>query len=201
MNDLTRTGSPQFTTPAAVCTSAIGLLIVPAMVQANAGLPMIILIMPALGFSLIPIILIEAFYLRRRLSLSTASALKTTTLANLVSTLVGVPLTWLILVSVQMLLGGGGAFGLDTVWDKLLSVTLQSGWLIPYQSEMHWMIPAAGLFLLLPFFLASWWSEYLVSRWLLKTAPCNELKTSVRNANLITYTLLALWPIGYGLLN
>ena len=192
---------PVMYSPGTLWMSSLVLLCLPVMVQANAGVPMIILIMPALGFSLIPIILIEAFYLRRRLSLSTASALKTTTLSNLVSTLVGVPLTWLILVSVQMLLGGGGAFGLDTVWDKLLSVTLQSGWLIPYQSDMHWMIPAAGLFLLLPFFLASWWSEYLVSRWLLKTTPCNELKTSVRNANLITYTLLALWPIGYGLLN
>ena len=150
---------------------------------------------------MIPIILIEAWYVRHRLSLSTTCALKTTTVSNLVSTLVGVPLTWVILVSVQMLLGGGGAFGLETTWDKLLSVTLQSAWLIPYQSDMHWMIPAAGMFLLLPFFLASWWSESLVSRMMLKSTPINVLKTTVRNANLITYSLLALWPICYGLLN
>jgi hypothetical protein len=178
------------------------LLMVPVLVYANAGVPMIIYIMPVMGFSLIPIILIEAWYLHHRLSLSTTTVLKVTTLSNLLSTLVGVPLTWLLLVVVQMLLGGGGAFGLETTWDKLLSVTFQSAWLIPYAADLNWMIPLAGLFLLVPCFLVSWWSELWLTRRLLKTsAQYHELKTVVRNANLITYGLLALWPLAYGLLN
>lgn len=176
-------------------------LCIPGEALANAGVPMIILAMPALGLSIIPIILIEAIYLGKKLQLNFSSAAKTTTISNLVSTLVGVPLTWLILVIVQMLAGGGGAFGLDTTLGKVLSVTLQAPWLIPYESDLHWMIPVAGLVLLIPFFFASWWSEYLVSKKILKDQPAKSVKIEVRNANILTYTLLAFWPIGFWVLN
>lgn len=176
-------------------------LCIPGEALANAGVPMIFLAMPALGLSIIPIILIEAIYLGKKLQLNFSSAAKTTTISNLVSTLVGVPLTWLILVIVQMLAGGGGAFGLDTTLGKVLSVTLQAPWLIPYESDLHWMIPVAGLVLLIPFFFASWWSEYLVSKKILKDQPAKSVKIEVRNANILTYTLLAFWPIGFWVLN
>jgi glycopeptide antibiotics resistance protein len=162
---------------------------------------MIFLVMPALGLSLLPIIVIEAVYLGRRLELSTADAVKTSTIANLVSTLVGIPLTWFLLVLVQMFAGGGGAYGINTTAGKILAVTLQAAWLIPYESDMSWMIPVAGLVLLIPFFFASWWSEYLVSRKILHKLPAQTLKREVRNANILTYALLACWPIGFWLLN
>ncbi|WP_316368816.1 hypothetical protein [Candidatus Thiodiazotropha sp. CDECU1] len=162
---------------------------------------MIFLVMPALGLSIIPIILIEAMYLSRKLGLKTASAVKTTTISNLVSTLAGVPLTWLLLVLVQMVAGGGGAFGLDTMLGKVLSVTFQAAWLIPYESELYWMIPVAGLVLLVPFFFVSWWSEYLVTKKILHDHPAQTVKVVVRNANIITYTLLVLWPIGFWVIN
>ena len=168
----------------------------PGVASANAGVPMIFAVMPALGLSIIPIILIEALFLRKRLNIKTSSAVKTTSVSNLVSTVVGVPLTWLLLVLIQMLAGGGGAFGLDTLQGKILSVTLQSAWLIPYESDLYWMIPAAGLFLLIPFFFVSWWFEYLVSKKMLENLAPKSVKVEVRNANIITYALLAFWPIG-----
>lgn len=177
------------------------LLCIPGVVSANAGVPMIFLAMPALGLSIIPIIIIEAIFLSKKLELTTSSAFKATTISNLVSTIVGIPLTWLLLVLIQMLAGGGGAFGLDTMLGKVLSVTLQAAWLIPYESELHWMIPVAGLVLLVPFFFASWWSEYLVSKKILKEHPAQRVKIAVRNANIITYALLAFWPIGFWVLN
>jgi hypothetical protein len=169
--------------------------------SANAGVPMIFLAMPALGLSIIPIIIIEAMYLGKKLELTTSSAFKTTTISNLVSTIVGIPLTWLLLVLIQMLAGGGGAFGLDTTLGKVLSVTLQAAWLIPYESDLHWMIPVAGLVLLVPFFFASWWSEYFVSKKMIKEQAAQRVKIAVRNANIITYALLAFWPIGFLVLN
>ncbi|MES9970698.1 MAG: hypothetical protein ABW092_11750 [Candidatus Thiodiazotropha sp.] len=162
---------------------------------------MIFLIMPALGLSIIPIILLEALYLGRRLGLKAARAAKTATISNLVSTLAGVPLTWLLLVVLQIVTGGGRAFGLDTVLGKVLAVTFQAAWLIPYESDLYWMIPAAGLVLLVPFFFVSWWSEYWVSKKILEDHPAQRVKLTVRNANLMTYALLALWPVGFWLLN
>ncbi len=177
------------------------LLCIPGVASANAGVPMIFLAMPALGLSIIPIIIIEAMFLSKKLELTTSSAFKTTTISNLVSTIVGIPLTWLLLVLIQMLAGGGGAYGLDTTLGKVLSVTLQAAWLIPYESDLHWMIPVAGLVLLVPFFFASWWSEYFVTKKMLKEHSAQRVKIAVRNANIITYILLAFWPIGFWVLN
>ena len=177
------------------------LLCIPGVASANAGVPMIFLVMPALGLSIIPIILIEAIYLSKKLELMISRAVKVATISNLASTIVGVPLTWLLLVLIQILAGGGGAYGLDTTLGKILSVTLQAAWLIPYESDLRWMIPVAGLVLLVPFFFASWWSEYFVSKKILKDHSPQEVKIEVRNANIITYALLALWPIGFWVIN
>ncbi len=177
------------------------LLCIPGVALANAGVPMIFLAMPALGLSIIPIIIIEAMLLSKKLELTVPGAFKITTISNLVSTIVGIPLTWLLLVLIQMLAGGGGAFGLDTTLGKVLSVTLQAAWLIPYESDLHWMIPVAGLVLLVPFFFTSWWSEYLVSMKMLKEHSAQRVKIAVRNANIITYALLVFWPIGFWVLN
>ena len=176
-------------------------LCVPSVASANAGVPMIFLAMPVLGFSIIPIIVIEAIFLSKKLGLASPSAFKTTTISNLVSTIVGIPLTWILLVLIQMLAGGGGAYGLDTTLGKVLSVTLQAAWLIPYESDLHWMIPVAGLVLLVPFFFASWWSEYFVTKKMLKDHSAQRVKIAVRNANILTYVLLAFWPIGFWVLN
>ncbi len=173
----------------------VGLLLAPQLAQANAGLPMIILIMPVLAYSIIPIILVEAFYLAWRLKLSAKQAAITVTASNLVSSLVGIPLTWGLLVGFQLISGGGSAYGLDSVLGRVLAVTWQAPWLIPYESAMHWMIPLAGLFLLIPFFFVSWWSEYLITKAMLKSGQAAAINRSVRNANLISYALLGLWPL------
>lgn len=172
-----------------------GLLLAPQFAQANAGLPMIVLIMPALALSIVPIVLIEAFYLARRLELSARQVIITVTVSNLVSSLVGIPLAWGLLAGVQLITGGGSAYGLDSVLGRVLAVTWQAPWLIPYESAMGWMIPLAGLFLLVPFFFVSWWSEYWVTRKILSNNEAAELYILVRNANLISYALLGLWPL------
>ncbi|CAG35712.1 hypothetical protein [Desulfotalea psychrophila] len=167
----------------------------PSWAQANAGVPMLVLVMPAFAVALIPVILIESLYLVRRLALRPKLVAKTVTISNLVSTLVGIPLTWVLLTLGQMVTGGGSAHGVDTVLGKVLAVTWQAPWLIPYERELNWMIPAAGIVLLVPFFFVSWWSEYLVSRRFLGKVPAQQLKLEIRNANIITYSLLACWPI------
>lgn len=159
------------------------------------GVPMIFLAIPVMVIALLPIISLEAFALCRSLSLPFNQALRVATFANLASTLVGIPITWLLLVAVQLVTGGGAAYGLKTPLTKFLSVTWQAPWLIPYESDLHWMIPAAGLFLLIPFFFASWYVEYLVAKRILKRVDPNDTWRGVRNANIISYGLLAVYLV------
>jgi hypothetical protein len=180
---------------------AILTLVLPGVAYANAGLPMLFLAMPAFLISLLPIIAIETFYISKGLNITIGQSLKVVSISNAVSTVVGIPLTWFLLVLIQMLTGGGGAYGLDSFMGKVLAVTWQAPWLIPYEKDLNWMIPLAGLVLLVPFFFASWWSEYLVSKKMLKSIPSASIKYKVRNANLITYLMLASWPIGFWILN
>ncbi|MCZ4279584.1 hypothetical protein O4H49_02265 [Kiloniella laminariae] len=177
------------------------LLIVPGHAYANAGIPMLILAIPAFAISLLPIILIEALYLSKSMALPIFRSAKTVSISNLISTIVGIPLTWFVLVLLQLLTGGSSAYRIDTTLGKILSVTWQAPWLIPHGKDLDWMIPAAGMVLMVPFFFVSWWSEYFVSKKLLPERSSNELKVKVRNANLITYSLLVLWPLTMFLLN
>ncbi|MBL4797537.1 MAG: hypothetical protein JKY50_08995 [Oleispira sp.] len=178
-------------------TLAFLLLIIPGLAYANAGVPMLFLAMPVFLISLIPIIAIETLYISKSLELSMGQSLKTVSISNIVSTIIGIPLTWFLLVLVQMVTGGGGAHGINSFMGKVLAVTWQAPWLIPYEDDLNWMIPIAGLVLLIPFFFASWWSEYFVSKKLNKSLPSLNIKIKVRNANLITYSFLAAWPIGF----
>lgn len=180
---------------------AIFALVVPGIAYANAGVPMLFLAMPAFLMSLVPIIAIETLYISKGLELPLGQSLKTVSISNVVSTIIGIPLTWFLLVLVQMVTGGGGAYGINSVMGKVLAVTWQAPWLIPYEEDLNWMIPVAGLVLLIPFFFASWWSEYFVSKKINKTLPSPSIRTKVRNANLITYSLLAAWPIGFWVLS
>ena len=167
----------------------------PKVAFANAGVPMIFLVMPTFAIAIVPIVIIESVYLAKTLKISGKVAGKTATISNLVSTLVGIPLTWILLVVIQILTGGDKAYGLNSTLDKILAVTWQAPWLIPYESALHWMVPVAGLVLLIPFFFVSWWSEYLVSKKLLDATRVVIIKRAVRNANLITYGLLVLWSL------
>lgn len=182
-------------------TLALLALAVPGVAYANAGVPMLFLAMPAFLISLVPIIAIETLYISKSLRLPFGQSLKTVSISNVASTIIGVPLTWLLLVVIQMVTGGGGAYGIDSVMGKVLAVTWQAPWLIPYEDDLNWMIPVAGLVLLVPFFFASWWSEYFVSKKINKSLPSLNIRDKVRNANLITYSLLAAWPIGFWVLS
>jgi hypothetical protein len=155
------------------------------------GVPMIFLAIPLMVVALLPIICLEAIALRYSLNISYKQAAKASILINLTSTFLGIPVSWLLLVLLQMLSGGGAAYGLRTPLEKFLAITWQAPWLIPYESDLYWMIPAAGLFLLIPFFFASWYVEYIVAKWIVKEVAVKDLRRGVRNANLVSYALLA----------
>jgi len=164
--------------------------------NANAGVPMIFVALPEMLVALLPIVALEAFVLSRRLALPFLRSVRATAISNVASTIVGLPITWLLLVAAQMITGGGTAHGIETRSQKLLAVTWQAPWLIPYETEMHWMIPAAELVLLVPFFLASFVIEAAVNEKLLAAANWQSVRRATLQANALSYGLLALLVIG-----
>lgn len=163
---------------------------------ADAGVPMIFVTFPGMLIALIPVVGIESYVLKHALGLTISRPIKTSAITNSVSTIIGIPLTWLLLVVAQMVTGGGRAYGIDTVFQKFLSVTWQAPWLIPYESQLYWMIPAATLVLLIPFFFVSWFIEHQVAKRILMEISSVRVNRSIFRANLISYTLLALFVLG-----
>jgi hypothetical protein len=123
----------------------------------------------------IPVVAIEAWIARKivRLSVKRSVLVLASAGANAVSTLVGIPLVWGILVLIELFFvpRGGQALGIDSFWHRVVAVTVQAPWLIPYESELHWMIPLAAIVLLVPFFFASVFVERLVFRRFCRSSP------------------------------
>ncbi len=179
---------------------ALGLVLcvaLPTPALADVGVPMIFVTFPAMVAALIPVTVVEGLYLARALSLPKGNALKVSALANITSTLVGIPITWFILVVVQMVTGGGAALGLNTIGRRFLAVTWQAPWLVPYESDLYWMVPGACLVLLIPFYLASCYIEGRVAKYHIVTLSPAVVEGAVDRANLLSYGLLVLVTAGW----
>jgi hypothetical protein len=161
------------------------------MLLANVGLPMIFVELPFLAVALVPVAVLEAAIYRWRLSVPWRPALWGALRANLWSTFVGVPLAWLAQVAGQIAVGGGSAWGLDAPLGRLAAVTVQSAWLIPYEGEFGWMVPAASLCLLLPCLLVSVGVEQRMLRQYWPDVPGRGVVGAVLIANVLSYLLLA----------
>lgn len=170
----------------------------------NMGLPMIVPAMYFMVIALIPIVFIEAIYLARRLTIPLRHTIGSAAFGNLLSTVVGIPAAWFILLVVQFVTGGASGYGVTGFWRKLFSFTLQAPWLLPFGEDGAWIFPAAALFLLVPFFFATWLVEYVMMRNKLAIEIVERREgiglkgaerlvfRGVRNANLLTYGLIGL---------
>lgn len=171
---------------------------------ADAGIPMIILTWPAMVVLLIPVILIEGLLCKKWLGLKTWQAIKTNAVSNLASTIIGIPVAWAVMLAIEF-----GTIGLVSESNALqnwhspianaIFFLFSSAWLNPDLGEDAWVIPAATVILLIPFFFASYWIEYFVVRKMVGTPdgePSNlayaRVRRAVRNANLITYGIMFL---------
>lgn len=161
------------------------------MLLANIGLPMIFVELPFLAVAILPVAALEAAIYRWRLSVPWRRAWWGSLRANLWSTFAGVPLAWLAQVVGQMAVGGGSAWGLDTPLDRLAAVTVQSAWLIPYEGELRWMVPAAALALLVPCLVVSVGVEQWRLRRYWPDVPGRRVVGAAVLANVASYSALA----------
>src|SRR5260370_30400833 len=130
--------------------SFVVLLLSPVAAHADAGIPMLPFAYPVIIAFLIPVIGIEALYLRLRLRTSWQVTLAATAKANLLTMLLGFPLAWVVYFVLEMLLWLGITYsGVsdhfkwtlgDTVGKMLIAAT-SAAWIGPMNERFA--IPCA----------------------------------------------------------
>lgn len=151
-----------------------------SLAEANTGLPMLAAMWPLVMLALLPIIAIEAYVLSAKLAMAVAQVAPVAFVANAASTIVGVPITWFLMLFVP---------GMQA-----------TAWLAPMdgltERESNSYATGAALALLVPFFFASWWIEYIIAIRMMPWLEASSIKTAVLAGNLITYVCLAVVIVG-----
>jgi hypothetical protein len=142
-------------------------------ILADVGLPMVALYLPPAWLALLPIIFIESGYGARRYNLSFRRAFLAQTTANCLSTVIGIPITWLAIVLIQIVTLPGG---------------VGPAWLLPDPSR--WSVAAAIAVLTVVFYFMSVATEGFVVARFFREVPRQTIRRWMLQANGITYTLL-----------
>jgi hypothetical protein len=173
--------------------AAVAAVLIPGAARADAGIPMIVFFMPPMALALAPIAAIEGTILMKRLGLEWWRSLGASAAANAVSTLLGVPVTWAVLVGIELATGGAGSWGPESVLlDNILAVTWRAPWLPPYEGSLYWMVPVAAMVLMVPFFFMSWKAEYWMVARLNRGVARGAVNAACFWANLASYAGLAI---------
>ena len=174
---------------------AILLISNPSLAHANMGLPMIFISWPSMFLALIPVVAIEAIVFIRMLKIDIEKSLSVSFLTNLTSTIVGIPLSWLFLLAIEL---AGAFIGVGILkirsWPPdvgFWQVPLMAAWLGPITKEYEWMVPVAAACGLVPAYFLSVWIEFGVAKRRLVDFPNKTiLYKAVQSANLVSYSLL-----------
>lgn len=178
---------------------------------ADAAVPMISIEFFGMVLLLIPIILVESALCRKWLRIGTIESLKANALSNAASTLVGVPLSWLLSFLATPLL----AKMAPSVFEGhvkgpigyFVAAIASAAWASPLMVENRFVAPLALVALFVPAFLISWLVEYFIVKHFVDAGSgslvtenhrsSRDIRVAVRNANLASYGLLlggfAIW--------
>ena len=161
---------------------------------------MIAVYLPPAWFALIPIILIESAYGIWRFKTPTAPTVAVVATANCVSTLVGLPVTWILLALGQTFLFERFTNIAATLPLGVLTV-VGAAWLGPEAEQSAWMVPVALATLTAPFYAMSVACEYLVVMRFMPDLPRRTIRSWMLGANAVSYAFLSIimlsrwmWP-------
>lgn len=154
------------------------LLLIPKSSFANAGIPLIAVFLPPLWIALPLVIIVETIVVARFLDVSFWRAIPTVAVGNIASTIVGIPLLWIVIVLMQL--------QLPQIGIPFPAI----GWLIPNEDDLWWIIPAALAVFGVPCFLLSVAVE----------APINRLGLSTMRSKLVWKATIAANAYSYGFL-
>ncbi|MEL6606670.1 MAG: hypothetical protein AAFP88_00245 [Bacteroidota bacterium] len=164
----------------------------------NAGIPMLVVLEPVLLLTLLPVVLLETWVLRQQMQESPAVKIFWSSLAaNLISTLIGVPLFWAFWTILMGLLSYLLSWFAPTAMDPIgnlppaLQAIVMPVWLAPYEYALDWTIPLALLVLFVPAYGVSAWMEaWIMQRWWAKTYSPALIRRQTWRANRYSYMLL-----------
>lgn len=176
---------------------AVVFVLSPATVYGDAGIPMLPFAYPVILVFLLPVIVIEAAYIRLRLHTEWKNTFAAATKANLITMLLGFPLAWLVFFLLEMAFWLTLTFSgieshihltLDSRFADFLTVVMSAAWMGPVQEK--WAVPVAYVVLLIPSFVFSGYveSRLLERRWLKYEGRSAKI---VWEANLLSYIFLA----------
>ncbi len=159
---------------------------------------------PLMLCALLPVILLEALLMRRWLALSFRDVFVGVGKANVLSTLVGVPLAWLAMFALQLAVMLPFGLAAETskwqpegpVWE-VLGFLFSVAWLLPAEGYLHWMVPAAVALLLVPCFYLSVLLERSSCLRSWPAAQPARVRRGVLAANLASYALLFVLASGW----
>jgi len=155
------------------------------------GVPIIFITLPAMVLAFIPICLVEAFVYKKSLGVHYRIALKPSFISNLVSTIIGLPVSWLLL----FIIGIGSSPVLPVLKNKFLHAIFrrisESAWKSAWigGQDPQEFFSAVTICLLASYF-ASVFIEYQIVKKLFKAIDKNEIKRSTWKANWVTYHAL-----------
>lgn len=169
----------------------ISLLMFPSGAQANVILPTIVLTVPIMVFSFVPIVLIEGFYFSRALRFRFYSSVVVSFLANLFSSIIGIPVSWVVYFVSGGMLQEFLPYAFDLSIDRFVYAAS-----IPERIHSDpWAVAVAYLFYVICLFPVSWKLEHLIVVVMKRDVDEAQINVAVRNANAITYALLGIWPL------
>jgi hypothetical protein len=161
-----------------------------APVLANIGLPMVMVFLPPAWLALVPIIIIESAYGVWRFKLPARRAFAAQAIANCVSTLIGIPVTWLVLVLIEWVVFERAVRVTPEPVLAVLSPIVGAAWLGPGAEEKLWMMVLAVATLTIAFYLMSVVTEGFVVARFFRDTPRKLIRLWTFQANAISYALL-----------
>jgi len=170
----------------------IALCLIPLTAWANVGVPFIFVTPIAFVLGLLGVTAIEAFIIKRCLKISPSRAIASSTLANIVSTIIGMFLKYAYL---QVVAFGGNGQSLSGLVTSKANLSFDSFFIEMMFAHVNSMSPISMLILIVPFFFISWISECAVTKIICKKETWKSVRSATLKANLVTYILFAILPV------
>jgi hypothetical protein len=160
----------------------------PTYLLADVGLPMIFVTYPLMLLALVPVILVEVWVATPKLQGTFGRPAWAIGVANVVSTIIGVPIAWAAMFGVELLADRLGFFN-NGQRLSLADVILGSAWTGPPDNSHDWIIPLAAMILLIPTFFVSWYLEAIIVEKMVEP-EWPVVRNAMFKANLASYALL-----------
>jgi hypothetical protein len=173
----------------------------PAILVADIGVPMIFVTLPLMAAALVPVILVEVWVGKPVLQTSYGRSAWAFTVANVASTIIGIPVAWGFTFGLEFLVGTtlGDLFSSNLSPGpvlKIVEVILMPAWLGPTDSDLYWAVPLAAMVMLIPSFFASWSIEaFIIDKMVEPGWPI--VHSATLKANLASYGLLLVGGCGW----